>query len=329
MAAYTGIQGQNILIVSSDPANPTEGQIWYNSTSNLLKGYANVVTNAWASGGTMNTARIYLGSAGTQTAALGFGGYSTANTGVTELYNGTSWTNNPTGLGTARYEVAGAGTQTAALAAGGFPGNKTNTESFNGSTWTTGGALTTGRGSLKGTGTQTAALVAGGGISSAVTPSTAAEQYNGTSWTSAGSLTRSPAKTYGMGSAGIQTAALMFGGYNGTGPGGEGANTELYNGTSWTAGPNLNTARYILGGAGIQTAALAFGGATPTSVGSTELYNGTSWTSNPTGLATVRQGLGGCGTQTTALAFGGGPSITAATEEWTGASVQVRTITTS
>ncbi len=50
MTAYTGIQGQNILIVSSDPANPTEGQIWYNSTTNLLKGYANVVTNAWASG---------------------------------------------------------------------------------------------------------------------------------------------------------------------------------------------------------------------------------------------------------------------------------------
>jgi hypothetical protein len=48
MANYTGIQGQNILIVDTDPANPTEGQIWYNSTSNLLKGYANVVTNAWA-----------------------------------------------------------------------------------------------------------------------------------------------------------------------------------------------------------------------------------------------------------------------------------------
>ena len=40
MAQYTGIQGQNILIVSSDPANPTEGQIWYNTTTNLLKGYA-------------------------------------------------------------------------------------------------------------------------------------------------------------------------------------------------------------------------------------------------------------------------------------------------
>jgi hypothetical protein len=39
--------------------------------------------------------------------------------------------------------------------------------------------------------------------------------------------------------------------------------TEEYNGTSWSAGGNLNTARYLLGGAGLQTAALAFGGSNP------------------------------------------------------------------
>ena len=49
MTAYTGIQGQNILIVSSDPANPVEGQIWYNTTSNTLKDYV-VVTNPEAGG---------------------------------------------------------------------------------------------------------------------------------------------------------------------------------------------------------------------------------------------------------------------------------------
>jgi hypothetical protein len=38
MANYTGIQGQNILIVSSDPANPVEGQIWYNTTSQTFEG---------------------------------------------------------------------------------------------------------------------------------------------------------------------------------------------------------------------------------------------------------------------------------------------------
>jgi hypothetical protein len=52
---------------------------------------------------------------------LGFGG-SPAPVGVTstELYNGTSWTSNPTGLNTARQALAGAGIQTSALAFGGF-----------------------------------------------------------------------------------------------------------------------------------------------------------------------------------------------------------------
>jgi hypothetical protein len=40
MAEYINIKGQNIEVVASDPANPTIGQIWYNSTSNTLKGQA-------------------------------------------------------------------------------------------------------------------------------------------------------------------------------------------------------------------------------------------------------------------------------------------------
>jgi hypothetical protein len=36
--------------------------------------------------------------------------------------------------------------------------------------------------------------------------------------------------------------------------------TEEYDGTSWTAGGNLGTARRRLAGAGTQTAGLAFGG---------------------------------------------------------------------
>jgi hypothetical protein len=57
----------------------------------LLKGYANVVTNAWASGGNLNTARYLSRAAGTQTAALFFGGGIPTST-ATESYNGTSWT---------------------------------------------------------------------------------------------------------------------------------------------------------------------------------------------------------------------------------------------
>tara|TARA_Y100001951_G_scaffold35892_1_gene28349 strand:- start:88 stop:240 length:153 start_codon:yes stop_codon:yes gene_type:complete len=39
MADYIDIKGGLIQILSSDPSNPIEGEIWYNSTSNDLKGY--------------------------------------------------------------------------------------------------------------------------------------------------------------------------------------------------------------------------------------------------------------------------------------------------
>jgi hypothetical protein len=38
------------------------------------------------------------------------------------------------------------------------------------------------------------------------------------------------------------------------------ANTEEYDGSAWTGGGNLGTARRQLAGAGTQTAGLAFGG---------------------------------------------------------------------
>ena len=98
MAAYTGIQGQNILIVSSDPANPTEGQIWYNSTSNLLKGYQNVVVGAaWASRWKFKYSKRWISQHQELKLLLlvQFGGSTAPNAIVTtgtESYNGTSWT---------------------------------------------------------------------------------------------------------------------------------------------------------------------------------------------------------------------------------------------
>jgi hypothetical protein len=67
----------------------------------------------------MNTARVVLGGAGTQTAGLGFGGNIPPVTGATEEYNGTSWTTT-TSMNTTRIRLGGAGIQTAALA---FAGN--------------------------------------------------------------------------------------------------------------------------------------------------------------------------------------------------------------
>jgi hypothetical protein len=75
MAEYINIKGQSIEVVASDPANPTIGQIWYNSTSNTLKAFDLTTAGAWATGGNVGTARsIYCMGAGTQTAGLAFGG---------------------------------------------------------------------------------------------------------------------------------------------------------------------------------------------------------------------------------------------------------------
>jgi hypothetical protein len=102
MATYKGIQGFTIQNLSADPSNPIEGQVWYNSTSNVWKVEEATTVGAWATGNNMNTAREALGGAGTQTAGLGFGGYTgTAYTGATEEYDGTNWTNSNS-LNTAR-----------------------------------------------------------------------------------------------------------------------------------------------------------------------------------------------------------------------------------
>jgi hypothetical protein len=97
---------------------------------------------SWTEVNDLNTARKKLGGAGTQPAALAFGGLiaTPALTGVTESWNGTSWTE-VNDLNTIRAELGGAGTQTAALAIGGNgePGlftTKTETESWDGTSWT-------------------------------------------------------------------------------------------------------------------------------------------------------------------------------------------------
>jgi hypothetical protein len=111
------------------------------------------------------------------------------------------------------------------------------------------------------------------------------------------------------------------------------AATESYDGTTWTSVSSLNTARSSGAGAGVQTSAIAFAGFIgPPSpkTGATELWNGTSWTTS-TPMTTVRSSLGGAGTQTAGLGFGGDlvSGNTNATEEFTGAFLSVKKITTS
>jgi hypothetical protein len=123
MAEYINIRGQSIEVVASDPANPTVGQIWYNSTSNTLKGGGVTTAGAWATGNNMNTSRaVELGSCGTQTAALAvwwcFGPMvQEQQKNMMEILGQHS----PGSLNTARQCFSRrTGTQTAGLAFGGF-----------------------------------------------------------------------------------------------------------------------------------------------------------------------------------------------------------------
>ena len=138
MTNYKNIHGTNIEVVSSDPSNPVEGQVWYNSSSGALKGASVTTADAWATGGNLNTARNNLAGGGNQTNALAFAGNDAGGSevGNTESYDGSTWTE-VSDMTTGRALLAGAGTYTSALAFGG--GGRTNSSEE----WTSAGGTVT------------------------------------------------------------------------------------------------------------------------------------------------------------------------------------------
>jgi hypothetical protein len=319
------------------------GQVFYNSTSDAFKVTRIVTgTGAWASGGTLNTGRQYMGAAGiSDTSALIFSGTSPA-TGVTESYDGSTWTevnDMSTGRG---YLGGGAGTQTAAIAVGGLsptnPATNGATEIWDGTNWTTAPSLTRGavapQSTVYGstTGITTSALYIGGGEGTGTDTLTLTEAYNGTSWAEVGDLTT--AVSYGAGIGKSDTDALLVTGINWAPGSAINSETNMYyNGTSWTELANVNTARAFLGGGtyGSSTDALVFGGRNqgPSAVYAiTESWNGTSWT-EVADLGTARMTQGGSGTSASAIYAGGSPYLTI-TEEWNvPSSTQNQTLTAS
>jgi hypothetical protein len=348
MTTYKEIKGDVVERVASDPTNPGEGDIWYNTTTGTLKGYQNI-GGSFSSGGNLNTTRRSLGGAGTLTAGLAFGGVTRSDTFVTtyysanEEYDGTSWTE-VNDLSTAISRQGSAGSQTSALSFGGYnsplPGVNSGTEEYNGTNWTSGGSMGTGRYALAGTGTQTAAVgTTGVKVNPSPPPNYHAinnnEEYDGSTWTSA---TVYPASINELRAAGTQTAAIMSGGYNPALPMYTTVSNE-YDGSSWTSGGSLNTAKSAGAMSGIQTAATYIGGyggpSVPAAVAQDkiEIYDGTSWTVQSATLATARNELGSSeqGTTSSTMVFGGGPPANglSVTEEFTEPTLQTQTLTTS
>jgi hypothetical protein len=285
---------------------------------------------AWASGGAMANAKSYRFGGGTQNAAFAASG-SPSPFVKTEEYNGSTWSEGGD-IGTSRYQGGSAGSQTAGLIFGGYvaPTGTGHTEEYNGSSWSEQNNLNQSRYGYGGLGTQTAALYASAyqGTLQNVT-----EEYDGSSWTAVSPGTQNQS-TLDHGTAGTQTAGLIFGGQGGPGSPLY-ANAETYNGSTWTAVNTLNTARSQLGGSGTQTAAIAFGGRTPPVTAVGEQWDGTTWATAPS-LATARRQVASTRVETgnaAALAFGGSPvpGTGTLTEEFTGetTAANVKTITTS
>ena len=170
MSTYRKIHGRSIQAVTTDPTGDiTEGQVWYNTTSDTFKSVLSV--DSFASVGPMNYARdaLQVGSVGTQTAGIAFGGRThppESFRGETEEYNGSGWSSEDI-LNVARFSGAGFATQTTAVMAGGnrpgsSPDGRSDVEEFNGSSCTNATALPAGRYGAMGAGTLTAGGVAGG-----------------------------------------------------------------------------------------------------------------------------------------------------------------------
>ena len=328
MAKYKAEHGFEIKHRSSDPPSPIEGEIWYNTTTKTLKVAPKLA--AWASGPNINH------------------------------------------IASQREAASPMSNANAAILAGGYgspalPAGMTNTETWDGSSWTAAPSFGTGRRAF-GSSSQTAtASVAFGGNPVAIADT---EEWNGSSWAEQNNLSTGRQYCAGFGS---QTSAVATGGYTpsthtgrnlveeydgtswtagGTFPAsiygakGQGASgtagfviagesnpnpAKSYDGTSWTDGGALNTVRGSMGLSGTSTDALAFGGSSPPPAQHNEVenYEGSSWTANPATLGTAISGVAGFGSSTSAIrAAGGNPSFVAATEEFSLA-VRTKTVDTS
>ena len=229
---------------------------------------------SWSEGNNLGTARVGLGGAGSQTSSIAAGGRTPSDVDAanSEEYNGTSWTATPS-LSTGRRYVAGFGaSETAAVVVGGTVGGapgagtkQTATEEYNGSSWTSGGAMNTAKTGTDGNsvGTETAGLY--------ITGNAGVEEYNGTTWSEVNDLQR-PAPGNGGGACGVQTSALFAGAaaYE--------TKTEIYDGTSFKTTASLGTGRAYSGGSGASSATgTIFGGrnspSSPRTTGATEEFN--------------------------------------------------------
>jgi len=329
MSTFKEIRGQLIRKYTTNPTNPLEGQMWYNSTTGTLKGAVQLAA-AWSSATVYPTARRDAAGFGTQTAGVVFGG-STPRTAEANEWNGSSWTG-ATAVPTAINGLDATGPQTAGLTAGGnTPGSPvtSNTASFdyNGASWSANPTLPVGRtgnATIGGAAAQTAAIA----ISGEPSGMTSTSAWDGSSWTVGATV---PTWAQGTSGGGTPAAAFCQGNVN------DATATLDFDGSSWTAGNSASNGHNYGGAGGLATDGITFGGTQVPNPGvktvQAELYDGTNW-STGANMGTGRSSVHGKCTVTAPAclcATGNVPpsGFSNLTEEFNAAYVATQTLTTS
>ena len=269
---------------------------------------------SWTALNALDLGRYNAAAAGIQTLGIFYGGFgATALLNQTSEWDGTNWTTSSATMASPKSNIGGAGTFTAAVSfAGNPPGaGSTGTEEYNSNinaftaaAWTSGGNMPKPKYNQAGAGTQTAAL-SSGGYNFTDNDGQPSIEYDGTSWGNSATL-RSGSDNYAAG-FGSQTAGVVAGGYSG----GANAQTEEYNGSSWSTANNMSTARFQggSGGSGILTAGLVSGGRIePGNSNAAEEYDGTNWSSGGNLPVALHDG-GTFGTQTASVYVGGTDNV--------------------
>ena len=300
---YVGVSGSNsehsASVSGSTRAMAASGSDLTHLKSDEIGHIRGIVgAGTFTAGDALGTGRGYVLGAGSQNAALAFGGYGPSNTrNKTEHYNGTSWSeggnlnqNHHNGqMG------AGWGVEYAAIKTGGNgPGLTTSTEVYNGTSWSEIQNKTVGQCCGGGAGTQNAGVAFGGNPS----PNTT-EHWNGTSWSTGGTMIAGGDRINC--GAGLENAALAAGVGGSPTPN---TCTEEYDGTSWSAGGILSDKKSRAGTAGTQNAAIAIDGLNGSSDDVSLHYDGASWSVGGSSLHN-KFDVAAVGVQSAALKFGG------------------------
>lgn len=304
VSEINGIPANTVEGKTSDYAATAEnaGKMWMRTdaeTSTLkivMQAMVGLTTPVWSAGNNISTATSTSTIFGSLDASVYAGGSTGSNTAVTEEFDGTNWSAGGN-LPSARNSPAGSGSLTAGVVCGGYTSEYTNaTFEYDGSSYSTVNNMLATRGQHTTNGSQTTTFQVGGQDYNQTH-----YVYDGTSWTA----DANPLLGLGLlSSAGVLDAALIICG----GTSGPVQKTcEEFDGTSWTYGGEVTSARYANFGGGSQTDAFTAGGynAGPVFFDDSHFYNGTSWSAGPTLNVKTCYNEGGAGDSDGAMIAGG------------------------